>query len=307
MVSFRRHLPILLLSRWVDNLIAPLAAVQATKGTSKLTLWVWLCITALTVSACASSSAPSNELRAVWSPTPDLLAQGVNAQATLNAGTALAAAANTQIALANAQNTSVAAQLSATPAAATQAWQETQQSLSVAQTEQAIARLNADATATASIAQTQDALHMAQAIGNMTVTASVRATADYIAQEAQARRDELAEMQLQRERTTQLVKTWAGWVIFAILFGLLLLAGWRLIPVLEMRLRLIQRGEHISLPQHPSVQLYARPYPDGKGKSHSLSPCREGVGVRSLPFNHPLYLRLGLRQQTARVLVGLYP
>lgn len=205
-----------------------------------------LCAVTLAASACTSSTTPSNDLRPVWSPTPDLLAQGVNAQATLEAGTAIAALANTQIALANAQNTSVAAQLTATPAAATQAWQATEQALSVAQTEQAIARRNADATATAANAQTQDALLVAQAIGNITATASARATADFLQQEVQARRDEFAELQLERERTTQMVKTWAGWFILALLFGLLVLALWRLIPVLEMRLRIIKRGEHLS-------------------------------------------------------------
>jgi hypothetical protein len=157
----------------------------------------------------------------------------------------VAAVANTQIALAHAQNTAVAAQLTATPAAATLAWQETQQSLSVAQTKQALARLSADATATAASAQTRDALNVAQIIGDMTATASARATADYIRQVAQARRDELAAMQLQRERTTQAVKTWAGWVIVMLLFGLLLFALWRLIPVLEMRLRIVRRGHHL--------------------------------------------------------------
>lgn len=243
MVSFRRHHLTLPLSRQGENL-STLCAVNTPKGKPRLVLWLMLC--AVTLTACASSDTSSTELRPVWSPTPDLLAQGVSAQATLDAGTAVAAVANTQIALANAQNTSVAAQLTATPASATQAWQETQQALSVAQTEQALARLNADATATAASAQTQDALRVAQAIGNMTATASTRTTAEYIQQEAQARRDEFAEMQLERERTTQLVKTWAGWVIFAILFGLLLLALWRLIPVLEMRLRIIKRGEHLS-------------------------------------------------------------
>lgn len=188
--------------------------------------WLWLA---------ACTSRPN-------SPTlsaPDLLWEGAQAQATLQAGQAQAALVNAQVAVAQQQGTRVALQLTSTPEAATREAHQTRDALQVEATQAALARQNADATATAGTAQTQDALQVARQVADITATANARATTTAIEAEHQ-------RLALQREQTTNLIQTWAPWLVGAICFGLLVYAAWRLIPVLDLRLRTVRRGEHQS-------------------------------------------------------------
>lgn len=193
----------------------------------------------ISVSACAGNGvAPSPTV------TLDLFAQNAYAQATLDA-------ANTQIAVVNAEAASIAARLTATAEAPTVPAQQTEHALRIAQTEQAMALAKDNATSTASAAQTGTTVAFAgltaTVAANQTETTVANANATGTAiplQTAQARQEQRAEMALQADAATNVLKTWAPWVIGLAVLVVIGIVIWKLLPVLELRLRTIRRGPH---------------------------------------------------------------